>query len=76
MQYTYRVSPSQNLQSDKKTFKVIFNDGDLTVDALLKCSHIYCKAYEEIVLKNVHRIFPTQRSVYAPDGVKKIKLPH
>lgn len=39
-------------------------------------SYLLQSAYEEIVLKNVHRIFPTQRSVYAPDGVKKIKLPH
>lgn len=60
---------SHNLQSDKETF----NDDDLTVDALLKCSQIHCKRSDRgnCVSKSVHRIFQTQQSVYAPDGVRK-----
>lgn len=70
-------------QSDnEKTFEVILNDDDLTVDALRK---MFAYSLHTIKSDRVKHCEPsnlcfssTQQSVYAPDGVrrKKINLPH
>lgn len=69
MQCTFQSPLWHNLPSDKETF----NDDDLTVDALLKCSQILIasETTEEIVLANVCIAFLKRNKVFMHQMVQK-----